>query len=67
MAVTDRRGCVGTGLFRFHTLPAAKAYLGYMEKGSYLVTWQGLIGRLRFSGLRGLPFMGKLVHSFSRV
>jgi len=67
MAVTDRRGCVGTGLFRFHTLPAAKANFGYMKKGSYLVTWQDLIGEVRFSGLRGLPFMAKLVHSFSRV
>jgi len=67
MAVTERRGCVGTGLFGFHTLPAAKAYLGYMEKGSYLVTWRDVIGGVRFSDLRGLPFMGKLVHSYSRV
>lgn len=67
MAVTEGRGCVGTGLFGFHTLPAAKAYTGYKEKGSYLVTWRNLVGGVRFSGLRGLPFMGKLVHSYSRV
>jgi len=45
-----------------------KLILGIRKKNApYLVTRQYLIGLLRFSGLRGMPFMGKLLHSFSRV